>query len=295
MCSTKAPWYSTATTRAAASPGRGPAPPRGAGARRRRRRRRCAQPGHRRDDADLAGEQRVVDVGGQEVGVAHEGRDEPGRRRLEDPLRGVGLLDEPVAHHHHPVAQVDSASVWSWVTSIAVVLVSRSAADGLGADLRAQRLVEAAERLVEQHHGRPRRERPGQRDPLLLAAGELVGVALGEVARAGPARAPRRPGGAARPRGAGRCRTRRCARRSGAGTARGPGRPGRPGGARAGCQQRRSATSSPAILIVPASGRSRPATSRSVVDLPQPEGPIRVSSSPGAASSDSRSAATTAP
>ena len=48
----------------------------------------------------------------------------------------------------------------------------------LGADLR----VERAERLVEQQQPRLDGERPRQRHPLALAAGELVGVALG-VAR----------------------------------------------------------------------------------------------------------------
>src|SRR5680860_816212 len=47
--------------------------------------------------------------------------------------------------------------------------------------------------------------------------------------------------------------------------------------------------------MVPSSGRSRPATSRSVVDFPHPDGPISVSNSPGAASSRSESAATTPP
>ena len=59
----------------------------------------------------------------------------------------------------------DSASVWSWVTSIAVVPVSRSTADRLGADLGAERLVEAAERLVEEHDGRPRARAPGPAPP----------------------------------------------------------------------------------------------------------------------------------
>jgi hypothetical protein len=38
--------------------------------------------------------------------------------------------------------------------------------------------VEGRERLVEQQHGGLDRERAGQRDPLLLAAGQLVGVAV---------------------------------------------------------------------------------------------------------------------
>ena len=39
-------------------------------------------------------------------------------------------------------------------------------------------------------------------------------------------------------------------------------------------------TSRPSIEIVPASGSSKPAIMRKVVDLPQPDGPSSVSSSP---------------
>ena len=53
------------------------------------------------------------------------------------------------------------------------------------ADLLAQRHadlgVERRERLVEQQHLRLRRERAGQRHALLLAAGELVGIAVAEL------------------------------------------------------------------------------------------------------------------
>ena len=46
--------------------------------------------------------------------------------------------------------------------------------------LPAQLEVEGAERLVEQQHLRAVDQGPGQRDPLLLAAGELRGLALAE-------------------------------------------------------------------------------------------------------------------
>ena len=41
--------------------------------------------------------------------------------------------------------------------------------------------VERRERLVEQQHGRVARERPRERDPLALAAGEVAGPGAGEV------------------------------------------------------------------------------------------------------------------
>ncbi|SKW68016.1 Uncharacterised protein [Mycobacteroides abscessus subsp. abscessus] len=40
-------------------------------------------------------------------------------------------------------------------------------------------------------------------------------------------------------------------------------------------------TVSPSARMVPASGLSSPARARSTVDLPQPEGPVRTSISPG--------------
>ena len=71
----------------------------------------------------------------------------------------------------------------------------------VGADAGPQVRVERGERLVEQHHGRLDGQRPGQRHPLLLAAGQLVRVALAEAGQADrlqqldrAARAAARPG-----------------------------------------------------------------------------------------------------
>ena len=50
--------------------------------------------------------------------------------------------------------------------------------------LLAELPVERAERLVEEQHLRLLGERAGERHPLALAAGELVGLALGEGRRA---------------------------------------------------------------------------------------------------------------
>jgi hypothetical protein len=49
------------------------------------------------------------------------------------------------------------------------------------AQLLADLGVERAERLVEEQHGRLDRQRPGQRHPLALAAGELVGHPVREL------------------------------------------------------------------------------------------------------------------
>ena len=50
-------------------------------------------------------------------------------------------------------------------------------------DLRLRRRVERRQRLVEHDHRRLGRERPGDRDPLALAAAELVRVAVGRAGR----------------------------------------------------------------------------------------------------------------
>ena len=91
-----------------------------------------------------------------------------------------------------------------------------SAQEGAYVDPRTR--VERGHRLVEQEHLGLEGERPGQRDPLGLAAGELVRAAAGEVGQAEPFEpllrvGPRgRPSAAARtaPRSATLSRTSRC-------------------------------------------------------------------------------------
>ena len=138
--------------------------------------------------------------------------------------------------------------------------------------------VEGGERLVEQHELGLAGQRPGQRDALLLAAGELVRAALGhgrvqrdhlqQLADPGlDAAAPagqlaRRPG------------RRRCsARRSGAGTGRRPGPRSRRGACAPGPRRRRPPPCCPFSEMLPVSGCSKPAISRSSVVLPEPDGP----------------------
>ena len=58
------------------------------------------------------------------------------------------------------------------------------------AHLFPQALVQAGERLVQQHRPRRGRERTGERHPLLLPAGELVRISVGEVREAQPLQHP---------------------------------------------------------------------------------------------------------
>ena len=63
----------------------------------------------------------------------------------------------------------------------------------------AQLAVERRQRLVEQQHGRPVDQRAGQRDALLLAAGQLPDAPRARSPAGAPARAPRRRACRARP------------------------------------------------------------------------------------------------
>ena len=147
--------------------------------------------------------------------------------------------------------------------------------------LPAGRLVEIAGRLVGDENRRIGRQRAGERDALLLAAGQLrriVSKPFGEadrgqfVARSREARPRRRPAPAAPRRSPApswsgsdertgtRCR--HCGRES------------------APAHPRRAPRSSPATMIEPVSARSSPAITISSVDFPEPDGPTRPIASP---------------
>ena len=72
-----------------------------------------------------------------------------------------------------------SASAWSWVTYIIVTPSALVEVADLELHLLAQRLVQRAERFVQQHDRRFEDQRAGQRDALLLPAGELRRAAIG--------------------------------------------------------------------------------------------------------------------
>ena len=148
----------------------------------------------------------------------------------------------------------------------------------LDLELLAQLEVERAQRLVEQQHRRAG-SRARARAPRAAAGRRRAGAACASPrARGRRARAPRRPAGAPRPstRAGARARRRRCARRSGAGTARSSGRPCWSGAGTGGWP----VTSSPSSSTVPSLGSSKPAIMRSVVVLPQPDGPSIVKNWP---------------
>ena len=119
----------------------------------------------------------------QERRFADEPGDEAVCRAVEDLVGWTQLLDAPGPHHSDAVA--DGQCVGP-VVGDQQGRRGRQAQDvrDLGAQPTAQIGVEAGERLVEQHEARPWGEGTGERDPLALAAGQLVGVAVAVVGHA---------------------------------------------------------------------------------------------------------------
>ena len=206
-----------------------------------------------------------------QVDVADEARDPARIRPLVDLDRRPDLR-EPAADPSRAMRSATViASSWSCVTMTKRGLQPRLQLLQLEARLLAQLAVERGERLVEQQHLRPLGERARERDALALPAGELVDLARRRIRRAAPAPASRRPARRSRP-SAGRpasARTPHCRRPSGAETARSSGTSCSPAADRAARRQ----GPAPASSTRPASGVSKPASRRSSVVLPQPEGP----------------------
>ncbi len=154
----------------------------------------------------------------------------------------------------------------------------------LVAQLTAEMRVDVRPRLVEQDRLRCRRQRPRERDALLLAAGELVGIALAETAEVDEREQHRDA------RGRGPCAGARTPTFSVTRQVREEGvvLEHHPDAAplRAAPTRPRRRPCSPAIRTVPASGVSKPAIRRSSVVLPQPDGPSRATTSPCSTHSD---------
>ena len=123
-----------------------------------------------------------------QVGDAEEVGDEDRLGLLVHRLGSRDLLDAAAGHDRDPVGHRQR-----------LLLVVRDVDEGdpellldrLQLDLErlAELRVERAERLVEQQHRRLEDERPRERDPLLLAAGELAGLPLLVAAEAARPRA----------------------------------------------------------------------------------------------------------
>ena len=189
----------------------------------RRRNAHGAEPAHiDADDAALVREHGT----GEQVAVADEVGDESRPRETVDARRLVDLLDASLVHDGDPVRQRERLRlVVRHVDERDADLLLQ--VDELDLHLLAQLRVEGGQRLVQQQHGRMGDERPGDRDALFLAAGELVRIALAEARRGARPRAPPRPwrGSRAKACSPSRAGTRRCLRPSCAETARSSGTP----------------------------------------------------------------------
>ena len=121
---------------------------------------------------------RLVDADDQ-VRRAEEPRDELGARPRVQLVRRPDLEQAPFVQHADPVGDLERLFLVVRDEDRGDPQLALDAVDGapqIDADLR----VERAERLVEQQDLGAVRERAGERDALLLAAGELAGHARPE-------------------------------------------------------------------------------------------------------------------
>ena len=116
-----------------------------------------------------------------EVGLAEEVGHERRARVLVELRGGAELLDQPAVHHRHGVGHRHGLLL---VVGDVHEGQAHLGLDALELDLHpaAQLEVERPQRLVEQQHLGLVDQRPRQRDPLLLAPGELHRLLAGLVA-----------------------------------------------------------------------------------------------------------------
>ena len=114
-----------------------------------------------------------------DIAHADEAGDELRARPVVDFLRRAGLLDLAGVHHRDHVGGGHRLGlvVGDVDRGVAVLVVQ---AAHLEAHLLAQVGVEVGQRLVEQQRLRLDDQRARQRDALLLAAGQLAGIAVGQ-------------------------------------------------------------------------------------------------------------------
>ncbi len=159
---------------------------------------------------------------GQQIGIADERGGKARRRLLVERLRAADVHQAAFVHYRNAVRQRERLDLVVRDVEDRHVrqfpVQSRDLLQHAAAQLRVQR----RQRLVEQQNLRTNRQRPGDGDPLLLAAGQLLRVALGVGPHADQIQAFAAPGSRSRraalyPRAG---RRRRSARRACAGTAR---------------------------------------------------------------------------
>ena len=126
----------------------------------------------------------------EERAAPDEAGDEAVGRALVKVALAADLADFAVRHHHEPVRDGQRLLLVVRHHDGGEAELALQLAD-LDAHLLAQLGVEIGERLVEQQHVGPDRERARERDALLLPAGELARQARRQSLRAAPGAAPR--------------------------------------------------------------------------------------------------------
>ena len=202
-----------------------------------------------------------------------------GRRRCSRSCDRLRRFDPPGAQPHHAVAALRQREIVGDQHQRGAAL--RVPGEQELDDLAAGRLVEIAGRLVGDQDRRIRRERAGERDALLLAAGELGRIVVEPVAQAdrGKLRAARSNASGAPASSSGTATFSSAVMvgiRWNDWNTMPTWRPRKRASASSSSRPR----SSPATATVPVSGRSSPAATISRVDLPEPDGPTRPTASP---------------
>ena len=123
---------------------------------------------------------RTADLGGEEIVFADEARDEQIGRPVVERARRAALLDAALVEDGDPVGHGQRFALVMGDVEHRHPQLAMNAAD-LVLQLFAQRFVERPQRLVHQHRLRLEHQRPGHRDALLLAAGQLRRAAMAEA------------------------------------------------------------------------------------------------------------------
>ena len=229
------------------------------------------------------------DVYGQDVGVADEAGREGRSGPTVDLVRRPDLLDVALVEHDDPVGEGERLSLVVRDVDEGRSRLTMDAAQ-LGLHLEPDPQVERRERLVQQQHARPVDERTSERDALELAAGELMRRRRSNPTRrtslsASVTRASMSGAPLTRSPNATFSKTSRCGKSAARWKTMFTGR--RWGGMRV--------TSRPCSSSRPSVGRMNPATIRSSVVFPQPDGPSSVTNSPSEIVSETSWRAVTVP
>ena len=132
----------------------------------------------------VVGRQRAGRLEGQRpiaAVAADEAGDEVVGRAVSSSAGGASWASLPPTRMTATWSPSLTASSMSWVTKTMVLPSSPCSRRNSSCSSCAHDRVDRAERLVHQHHRRVGGQRPGHADPLLLAAGELGRIALGEL------------------------------------------------------------------------------------------------------------------